>query len=93
MNDIEFTYDILESIKFGFSMFDIFSQVLLNLFTFFIHTTNQEVYDTLETPINGQTNKPSDNNWNLDRYELAGSACSRYAGFKHFVSSLGPSAL
>ena len=29
--------------KFGFRIFDIFSQVLLNLFTFLINTTNQEV--------------------------------------------------
>ena len=43
MNSIKFTYDELESVKFVFRIFDILSQVLLNLFTFLINTTNQEV--------------------------------------------------
>ena len=43
MNNIKFTYDKLESIKFGFSIIDIFSQVLLNLFTFLVNTTNKKV--------------------------------------------------
>ena len=43
MNNIIFTYDKLESINFGFSIIDIFSQVLLNLFTLLVNTTNQEV--------------------------------------------------
>ena len=37
MNNIKFTYDKLESVKFGFSMFDIFSQFLSNLFTFLLN--------------------------------------------------------
>ena len=40
MNKIKFTYDKLDSIEFGFSIFDMFSQVLLNLFTFLINTTD-----------------------------------------------------
>ena len=44
MNNVKFTYDKLQSVKFGFSIFDMFNQVLLNLFTFLINTTNQEVY-------------------------------------------------
>ena len=43
MNNIQFTYDKLESVKFRFSIFDMFSQVLSNLFTFLINTTNQEI--------------------------------------------------
>ena len=37
MNNIKIKYDRLESVKFGFSMFDIFSQFLSNLFTFLIN--------------------------------------------------------
>ena len=43
MNNNKFTYDKLESVKFEFSIFDIFSQVLSNLFTFLMNTTNQEI--------------------------------------------------
>ena len=43
MNNIKFTYDKLESVKFGFNIFGVFSQVLSNLFTFLINTTNQEI--------------------------------------------------
>ena len=67
MNKIKFTYDKLESIKFGFNIFDMFSQVLLNLFTFLINTTD---IDTQHLSIdflisyyfiqNGQTNTQTD---------------------------------
>ena len=42
MNKIKFTYEKLESVKFGFSLFDMFGQVLLNLFTLLKNTTNQD---------------------------------------------------
>ena len=68
MNHIKFTYDKLESVKFRFSIFDIFSQVLSHLLTFLINIRNQEIYNILEClgkiqnynsvyPSNGQTNK------------------------------------
>ena len=41
INKIKFTYEKLETVKFGFSILDMFNQVLLNLFTFLINATNQ----------------------------------------------------
>ena len=65
MNNIKFTCDKLESVKFGFNIFHMFSQVLLNLFTFLINTTNQEVYKILDKQTNKQTDRQTDNNCNL----------------------------
>ena len=48
MNNIKFTYDKLESVKFGFNIFDMLSLFLSNLFTFLINTTNQEILDIWE---------------------------------------------
>ena len=42
MNDIKFAYDKLESVKFGFNIIDMFSQVLLNLY-FLDRHPNQEI--------------------------------------------------
>ena len=75
MNKIKFTYDKFKTVKFGFSIFDIFSQVLSNLFTFLINTTNQEIKNIWEClrriqhsnsayPSNGQTNKQTNKQTN-----------------------------
>ena len=48
VNRIKCTYDKLETVKLGFSILDMFSQVLSNVFTFFINTTNQEIQNILE---------------------------------------------
>ena len=80
MNNIKFTYDKLESVKFGFSIFDMFSEALLNLFTFLVNTQIKRYktfwkclsriqHSNLDYPSNGQTNKQTikqtDNNCNL----------------------------
>ena len=38
MNNNKFTYDKFETVKFGFSIFDMFSSVLLKLFPSLINT-------------------------------------------------------
>ena len=41
LNKINFTHDKLETVKFGFSIFNTFSQVLLHSFTFLINSTKE----------------------------------------------------
>ena len=43
INNNKFTYDKYKTAKFGFSVFDVFSQVSLKLFTFLINTTDIEI--------------------------------------------------
>ena len=45
MNKIKFTYDKFKTVKFGFSISSLFSQVLCKLFTFLIITTVKEIYN------------------------------------------------
>ena len=45
MNIIKFTYDKFKTVKFGFSIFYLFSEVLRKLFTFLIITTDKEIYN------------------------------------------------
>ena len=43
INNDKFRYDNFKTTKFGFSIFDMFGQVLLKLFTFFINTIDKEI--------------------------------------------------
>ena len=40
----------METVKFEFIIFELFSQVLLNMFTFLINTIHQEIQHILELP-------------------------------------------
>ena len=80
MNNIKFTYDKLESVKYGFCMFDIFSQFFSNLFTFLINNTYITFWKCLSriqhstsatlARTNKQTNKQTDNNCMMTIGEL-----------------------
>ena len=45
INNNKFTYDKFKTAKFGFSIFDMFGQVLLKLFTFLINTADKVIYN------------------------------------------------
>ena len=47
----KFTYDKSKSVKFGFSIFDSFSQVLLDMFTFLINIIYKEIKTFLQMRI------------------------------------------
>ena len=45
INNNKFTYDKQKTLKIGCSIFNMFNQVILKLFTFLINTTNNEIYN------------------------------------------------
>ena len=49
INNNKFTYDKFKSAKFGLSIFDMFSHVLLKLFTFLINTADIEIYNIFDS--------------------------------------------